>query len=435
VTDQLPPQDLAAERAVLGAMMWSNEALTEVLNQLSGQEFYQPKHQAIFAAIVAARRDGVAPDPIAVSDRLQKADELSRCGGDPYILGLYQGVTTPANATYYAEIISGKAALRNLAQAAQFINQLAHAGASGSDLDEILDHARAAVDKATADYRNRNHDEGADIGDLVLEALDRYAQPKPPGLPTGWPDLDEILDGGLRPGNLVVIGARPSVGKSTLGANLALQAARNGTGALLASMEMHKTEITDRILASLASVELSRLTRHQLTEDDWQRIQYWSIQLQEVPLRIEDTSDLSLARLRSLARDRAHRPGGLGLVVADYLQLMRTTERRNDNREQQVAELSRGLKLLAKELNVPVVALAQFNRDVKHRAEKRPVLTDLRESGALEQDADVVMLMWDDQDRPGERQVVVAKNRQGAVGDVRLSWAPHYARLRSLHSA
>jgi replicative DNA helicase len=432
VTDHQPPHDFAAERAVLAAMLHSRNAVADAADLLAGDEFYQPAHHTIYTAILAVHRDGIVPDLVSVSDKLRQRGELARV--EKHLLDLASGtVGTPVNADYYAEIISGKATLRKLAAAAQRITQLAYSGAGGVDLDEVLDHARAVVDTATAGYRNRNHDEGADVGDLALAALDRYAQPEPPGLPTGWQDLDNMLSGGIKPGNLAVIGARPAIGKSVMGTNLATQAARNGTGALFASLEMHRDEVMDRIFASLGAVELDRLTRHQLTDDDWERVKYWALQLQEVPLRIEDTPHLSLARLRSLARDRTRQPGGLGLVVADYLQLMRPTDSKA-HRQEQVAELSRGLKLLAKELEVPVVALAQLNRQVEHRQDKRPGLPDLRESGAIEQDSDIVMLMWDDPDREGERQLVVAKNRQGRTGDVRLSWAPHYARMRSLHA-
>jgi replicative DNA helicase len=433
VMDHQPPQDLAAERAVLGAMMRSADAVADVAELLDDAELYQPAHQAIYRAILAVHRDGIVPDPVAVSDKLAQRGELTHTGGDKYLLDLYAGVNIARNAEYYAEIISGKASLRRLAAAAQRITHLAHSGAGGAELDEVLDQARAAVDAATAGYRNRRHDEGTNIGDLALAALDRYAQPQPPGLATGWADLDDMLSGGIRPGNLAVVGARPSIGKSVLGINLAVTAARTGTGALFASLEMHRDEVMDRIFASLAAIELDNLTSHKLSDDDWARVQYWAVQLQEVPLRIEDTPELSLARLRALARDRTRHPAGLGLVVADYLQLMRPTDSRA-HRQEQVAELSRGLKLLAKELAVPVVALAQLNRKVEDRADKRPGLSDLRESGAIEQDSDIVMLMWDDPDRVGERQVNVAKNRQGRTGDVRLSWSPHYARMRSLHA-
>jgi replicative DNA helicase len=435
VTDLEPPQDLAAERAVLGVMLESDDACADVAGLLTGAEFYKPAHRAIFDAVVAVRRDGTQSDPVTVADWLRRRGELGRVGGEKYLLDLHgTRVAVPVNAGYYAEIISGKAALRNLAAASQRLAQLAHCGVGGVDLDEVLDQARATVDEATAGYRNRNHDEGVDVGELALDALERYDQPQSPGLLTGWDDLDELLAGGIKPGNFAIVAARPSVGKSMVGTNLAVNAAKRGTGALFASLEMHRDEVMDRIYADLAGVELDHLTRHQLSDYDWERVRQVAVALQSYPLRIEDTPHLSLARLRSLARDRTRHPAGLGLVVADYLQLMRPADIRTQ-RQEQVAEISRGLKLLAKELAVPVVALAQLNRDVERRLDKRPNLSDLRESGSLEQDPDIVLLMWDNPERVGERQIVVAKNRQGRTGDVRLSWSPHYARARSLHIA
>jgi replicative DNA helicase len=431
-TDPLPPHDEAAERAVLGAMMTSQRAVGDVSDLLGdGADFYHPRHQAIYAAIVAVHQDGVVPDPVAVGDRLRQVGAFDRVGGTKTLMDLYAAVSTATNADYYAERIKGIAALRRLGEAGEHLQQLARSGAAGPELDEVLDRARARVDSATAGYRDRLHDEGADADDLAAAALERYRQPVTPGLPSGWHDLDDMLTGGLKPGNFCVVGARPSVGKSLMGINWATHVARNNTGALFASLEMHRDEVMDRILADLATVELDHLTRHQLTPEDWGRVEEWAGKLKGVPLRIEDTPHLSLARLRSLARDRTRKPGGLGLVVADYLQLMRPTDSKA-HREQQVAELSRGLKLLAKELHVPVVAMAQLNRQVEHRSERRPTLSDLRESGSLEQDADVVLLLWDDPERVGERQLVVAKNRQGRIGDVSLGWSPNYARMRSL---
>lgn len=436
MTDQLPPQDLGAERALLGAMLHSREAISDVVDLLTGAEFYRPAHQAIYAAIVAVHNGGDVPDPVTVSAELQHRGQLKQAGDDTYLLELFAAVSVTANAEYYAELISGKAALRKLAESSRRLQQLAHSGVVGEDLDTVLDQARAMVDAATAGYRNRNHDEGVDIGALAAASLDRYAQPEPPGLPSGWHDLDDMLNGGLKPGNLCVVGARTGVGKSVMGINWATHVALSGVGVLLASLEMDRNEVVDRILADRALVKLDRLARHQLDDDDRNRVQRRVHELQDVPLRIEDTYQLSLAKLRSLARDRTRKPGGLGLVVADYLQLMSPADRKAP-RQEQVAELSRGLKLLAKELHVPVVAMAQLNREGAKRSSPRPMLSDFRESGAIEQDANVVMLVWDDPEKPGERQVSVAKNRQGRTGDVTLSWSPQYARMRSaarLHS-
>lgn len=428
-----PPQDIDAERAVLAAMLNSTNAIDDVAGMLRGADFYRPAHQIIFDTIIDVHRDGGRPDPVTVGDRL--GSELRRVGGTEYLLDLYGALLVAANADYYAEVISAKAVLRRLSEAGQRVYQWAHTSVTGPDVDGLLDRARAAVDEATASYRNRSHEEGAWIGDLAKAALDRYAQPKLPGLATGWADVDQILNGGLRPGQLVIVGARTGVGKSVVGINLAVEASRAGRGVVFASLEMDRDEITDRVLAQVASVELGSLTRHQLSPDEWLRVEKASGQLQGVPLRVEDASSLSLARLRSLARDQRRHVAGLGLVVADYLQLLNGADPRVP-REQQVAQFSRELKLLAKELRVPVVALSQLNRMSEQRTDKRPTKADLRESGSIEQDADIIVLLWRDPapEHDGEIAFIVDKHRQGRTGDVYLQWAPHYARARSLYS-
>lgn len=432
--ERLPPQDLAAERAVLAAMLHSTDAIDDVTGILNAEDFYKPAHQAIYRAAVAVYHEGGRPDPVTVADKL--GAELARCGGGHYLFGLYQDLLVTSNANHYAELIAGKATLRRLSEAAVTITQLVFNGAGGADLDAVLDTSRAVVDAATASYRNRGHEDGAWIGDLATRALTRYAEPELPGLSTGWPDVDRILSGGLKPGQFIVIGARTGVGKSVVGINLAVQSALAGQGVVFASLEMDRDEITDRIIAQVASVELGALTRHNLSPDEWGRVEIAAQELQDVPLRIEDASSLSLARLRSLARDQRRHPAGLGLIVADYLQLLNGADPRVP-REQQVAQFSRELKLLAKELHVPVVALSQLNRQAESRTDKRPTKADLRESGGIEQDADIIVLLWMDpaEEHHGEIAFIVDKNRQGRTGDIYLAWSPHYARARSLHIA
>lgn len=432
-TEPMPPHDLDAERAVLAAMLHSTDAIDDVTGMLTPEDFYKPAHQAVYRATVAVYHEGGRPDPVTVATKL--GDDLGRCGGAPYLFDLFQALLVASNADYYAEIIAGNAALRRLSEAAQRITQLVFNGPTGTGIDEVLDTSRAVVDEATASYRNRGHEDGAWIGDLATRALTRYAQPELPGLPTGWPDVDRILSGGLKPGQFMVIGARTGVGKSVVGINLAVQTALAGKGVVFASLEMDRDEITDRVIAQVASVELGSLTRHALSPDEWARVEVAAQKLQGVPLRVEDASSLSLARLRSLARDQKRHPAGLGLIVADYLQLLNGADPRVP-REQQVAQFSRELKLLAKEMHVPVVALSQLNRQSEARTDKRPTKADLRESGSIEQDADVIVLLWMDpaEERQGEIAFIVDKNRQGRTGDVYLAWAPHYARARSLHA-
>lgn len=432
MTERQPPQDLNAEQAVLAAMLNSQRAIDDVAPMLAAEDFYRPAHQIVYRAILAIHHAGGRPDPITVSGKLTD-DELRQVGGQVRLFELYQGSLGEANADYYAEKVSAKATLRRVTETATRMYQIAHANLDVDEIDEVLDRIRADVDEATASYRNRGHEEGIDAEVLVEQALERYRQPKPPALSTGWNDVDQVLNGGLRPGQLMVVGARPGVGKSVIGINLAVQAAMSGKGVIFASLEMHRDEIADRVLAQLAGVELSNLTRHQLSPHEWTEVEKAAQKLRGVPLRIEDAPSLSVARLRSLARDQMRRPAGLGLLVADYMQLLNGADPRMP-REQQVAQFSRSLKLLGKEVHAPVVALSQLNRMSEQRNDKKPSKADLRESGSIEQDADIIVLLWPDpsEEHQGEIAFMVEKHRQGPTGVVYLQWAPHYARARSL---
>ncbi len=431
-SEKQPPQDVDAERSLLGALIMAPKVLVDVVDVLAAEDFYRPAHAAIYGAILDIVDRGDVPDPVTISERLSALGTLERCGGGTYVFELYSLAQTAANVPYFVDIITGKAALRRTAEAAVSIYDMAHGDVMAEDVAGLLEQARAAIDKATTAFERRRDDEGTFVGDLAVQTLERYAQPRPHAVPTGFADLDELLDGGLRPGTLTVIGARPSVGKSICGLQIAVNAVRSsGIGAMFASLEMPRSEVMDRVYAQLGGIELRRLTKHQLTQHDWELVRYWSGQLQDTPLRIEDTPHMSMTKLRGLARDLTRHKAGCGLVVADYLQLM-TSGKRAESRQLEVAEFSRQLKVLAKELKCPVVALSQLNRSVEARSTPRPVLADLRESGAIEQDADNVLLLWDNPEREGERQLVVAKNRQGPLGDVRLSWAPYYARAGSL---
>lgn len=432
MNDQQPPQDVDAERALLGGLMMAPKAIPYVMDRITGADFYQPRHGAIFAAVVAVHDGGQAPDPITIREQLAADGHLERCGGAPYLIELFQNAVVAANIDYFVEVVLSKAVLRRIAESGMRVYELAHREVLAEDVGALVEQARGLVDAAASRYQNRRDDGGQWIGDLAAMTLDRYTQPKPPAVSTGFPDLDDLLDGGLRPGTFTVIGARPSVGKSILGEQIALQVVQDdGQGVLFASLEMSRNEVMDRAFAQLGKIELSHLTRHELSERDWEVVRMWAVRLREVPLRVEDTPHMSMERLRGLARDLTRHPAGCGMVVADYLQLM-TSGKRTESRQLEVAEFSRQLKLLAKELHCPVVALAQLNRGVDGRSTPRPILSDLRESGSIEQDADNVWFLWDDPEKPGERQLHVAKTRQGRTGDVSLSWSPHYARAGSL---
>lgn len=422
--DLMPPHDAHAEQATLGAILSSARALAEVAEVLEPGDFYRPAHQAVYRAALHLEQAGEPVDPVTVADHLERTGDLARIGGAPYLHTLFAAVPTAANAAYYADIVAERATLRRLLEASQRIAQHALTGTANGDVADVVENARQTLDSVTS--RARAEVAVHDLDALAVDALDRYASPEPPSLATGWPDLDDIL-GGLRPGTLTVIGARPGVGKSVLGINLVTHTASRGLGALFCSLEMPRTEVVDRIMANLASVELDRINRHRLAPDDWNRVRAAASDLKGWPLKVVDHHSMSLARVRAVARDRVRTPLGLHLLAVDYLQLMRPADPRAP-REQQVASFSRGLKLLAKELAVPVVALAQVNRGSEQRSDRRPALADLRESGSIEADADAVLLLHHDPEHPGELEVTTAKNRHGRTGTTYLGWSPHYAR-------
>lgn len=417
-----PPANVDAERAVIGACLISPRALDGCAEHVTVEDFYRPAHQDLFRAMLAMRDTGQEVDALTLTSHL--GARVHKLGGAGYLHDCMQAVPTAANAEHYAQLVADKATLRRLSQAATHISQLSHQGTG--EVADIVERARASLDTVAAS--SRGDVETWDVDALIDEALIRYKDPAPPAVSTGWGDLDQILNGGLRPGTLTVIGARPNVGKTVIGANLATNIARTGGGALIFSLEMPRAEMTDRVLASVSRVDLSAITKHQLTQSDWSRVQHAAQQIRSWPLAVNDHPHLSLTGIRSLARDRIRSPRGLAVVVIDYIGLIRPADSKIP-RQEQVAAFSRGLKLLAKELAVPVVALAQVNRDAEKSDNKRPSVHQLRESGAIEADADVVWLLHRD-DKPehsGQIDIYVGKNRHGGLGAVTLAWNPRYA--------
>lgn len=432
--DRQPPADLAAEQSALGGMLLSRDAIPDVVAALAGgQDFYRPAHQTIYRAIIDLYERGDPADPVTVAAELHRRGELLRLGGAPYLHTLIATVPTAANAAHYAEIVAEKALLRRLVEAGTRIVQLGYHGEDADDAAAVVERARASLDAVatTAQGDVQVHE----VDDLAERALLRYADKAKPGLSTGCPDLDAVLAGGLRPGTLTVIGARPGVGKTAAGIGIAVHAALQGHGALFVSLEMTEAELMDRVIANLASVRLIHLIRHTLGDSEWSAVQKAVDRLASVPLAVVDNPTLGLTAIRSIARDRTRTAAGLSLLVIDYLSLMQPANPRAD-RHEQVAAMSRGLKLLAKELHVPVIALHQLNRESEKRVGKKPQLSDLRESGAVEADADNVWLLHrpdePDDPRQGEIDFIVAKNRQGPTTTVTQAWLPHFARVVSL---
>lgn len=421
-----PPCDLAAEMAALGAAIQSPEALAAVVDVCAPDRFYRPNHEKILAAALTLYGKGEPVDPVSVAAELGRRGELLTVGGAPYLHTLMESVPTAANVGYYAEIVADKAILRDLADAGTFTSQLAYEGSV--EPIAAVERARQRLDAVAAGART--DDAVYTAAQATQRAVERYRNPKAPGLKTGWRDLDAIIPGGLRPGWLVIVGARPKVGKSFLGVSLPLYVAQNDVPAAICSLEMPEAELTDRLISQVAGVELDALRACKLTDYEWQDVNIAVSKIRPLPLTILDSKRQTLSSIKSRVRD-LKRGVGCELLVVDYLTLITPADTRAP-RQEQVATLSRGLKLLANELKIPVVALAQINRGPEARADRRPMSSDLRESGAIEADADQVWLLHHDEDVDGEIEVNVALNRHGAPGVAHLAWNPRLARIRDL---
>ncbi|MFF0626740.1 replicative DNA helicase [Streptomyces sp. NPDC004296] len=435
--DRVPPQDLDAEQCVLGGMLLSADAIGDVVGLLAARDFYRPAHATVFSAILALYGRGEPADPITVAAYLTTCGEITRIGGASYLHTLVQAVPTAANAAYYAEIVADRARLRRICEAGTRITQLAY-GAEG-EAAEIADAAQAELYAAVEVRREDEPKAPADTLETTFDELDRIARRKGAitGLSTGFTDLDALLQG-LHPGQLVVVAGRPGLGKSTLAMDFARACAINaGQTALFFSLEMGRDEINMRLLSAESRVGLHRMRAGTLTEDDWDRLAKHRGPVSAAPLFVDDAANLTLMEIRAKAR-RLKQTRGLALIVVDYLQLLTHGGRRPESRQQEVADISRSLKLLAKELGVPVVALSQLNRGPEQRVDKKPMLSDLRESGAVEQDADVVILLhredaYDKESpRAGEADLIVAKHRNGPTAIVSVAAQLHLSRFASL---
>ncbi|MFB7475579.1 replicative DNA helicase [Kitasatospora sp. NPDC056184] len=431
---RIPPQDLAAEQSVLGGMLLSADAIGEVTGQLKPRDFYRPAHATVFSAALDLYGRGEPADPITVAAELTRRGELARAGGASYLHHLVAVVPAAANAGYYAHIVAERAQLRRLTEAGTRIANMGYA--ADGDAAEIADAAQAEL-YAAVDVRAEDEPKApADTLEATFDALDRIARTKGAitGLPTGFADLDNLLQG-LHPGQLVVVAGRPGLGKSTLSMDFARACAiRHGRTALIFSLEMGLDEINMRLLSAEARVGLHRMRAGTLTEDDWERLGRHREAITAAPLFVDDSPSLTLMEIRSKAR-RVKQQRGLDLVIVDYLQLLTHGGRRPESRQQEVADMSRSLKLLAKELGVPVVALSQLNRGPEQRTDKKPLLSDLRESGAVEQDADVVILLhredaYDKESpRAGEADLLIAKHRNGPTAVVTVAAQLHTSRF------
>ncbi len=432
---RVPPQNIDAERSVLGAMLLSKDAIDAATEVLAGRDFYQPAHEAIYESIVELYSASKPVDAVTVAAEMQRTGDLQRVGGAPYLHTLVSGVPVASNAAYYAEIVHEKAVLRRLVEVG---TRIAHMGyLEQGDLDSIVDRAQAEVYSVT---EHSTSEDFAPLSEIIgptfdeLEAIEGRDGDMA-GVPTGFAKLDELTHGFHR-GQMIVVAARPGVGKSTLGLDFCRNASiKHGLRSAIFSLEMSRVEITMRLLSAESKVSLNAMRGGKLGDNQWALLADRTGAISEAQIYIDDSPNLTMMEIRAKAR-RIKKRHGLDFVVIDYLQLM-TSGKRVENRQVEVSEFSRQIKLLAKELDIPIVAISQLNRGSEQRTDKRPQLSDLRESGAIEQDADIVLLLH----RPelyerdpgneikGEAEFIVAKNRSGTTGTVNALFQGDFSRF------
>lgn len=423
-----PPHDLVAEQSTLGGMLLSKDALADALEVTRGRDFYIPKHEIIFSAILALYSAGEPTDVVTVTDHLIKSGDLAKAGGADYLHTLTSVVPTAANAGYYADIVHRHALRRHLREVA------ASAAATAEDgrLDPVdaIEDVRQMLDQIGVTGQISLDPIGHAPFDAFVETIEVG---KPQHVTTPWWDINRII-GGFRPGSLNVVAARPAQGKSIIALQAALRLALDGPVAYI-SLEMGKEEVVSRMVAQMGQVGLQNLVNHEITPEYWSRIAAVRKQIANLPLYLATSDEVStITQVRAFARSVARKaPKGQRLagIVVDYLGLLTSAER-VENRQQEVSGFSRSLKLLAQQLNCPVIALSQLNRGSTQRKDPRPILTDLRESGSIEQDADTVWLLHrDEKNRPNDLEIEIAKNRQGQNGRAVLKWEGMFARAIS----
>ncbi|MEW6872313.1 replicative DNA helicase [Trueperella pyogenes] len=434
--DRLPPQDLEAERSVLGGMMINKDAIADVLEVLQGEDFYRPAHTSIYAVILDLFSRGEPADAVTVSAELQRRGELDRIGGRTYIFDLVNGVPTAANTGYYAHIVREQAQLRSLIEVGTRITQLGYT-TDGADVAELLNTAQSEVFQMTESRTKNDYASFHDIVPGLIEELEINASRDGAvsGLATGFHDLDGVLNG-LRPGQMVIVAARPGMGKTTIAMDFCRHIAfREHKPVAFFSLEMGRTELAMRVLAAEGEIPLSALISGDIRQNQWERISKTLARIAEGPLYVDDSPNLTMMEIRAKSR-RMRQQHGIELIVIDYLQLLTSGGRTPESRQQEVSEFSRSIKLLAKELDVPIIAIAQLNRNPEQRNDKTPQVSDLRESGSLEQDADVVMLINRPQAEDGSldmppAEVIVGKNRSGPTAKIELAFQGNYTRFAS----
>ena len=438
LAQRLPPQSLEAEVSVLGGILLENEALNRVLEVIQEGDFYRESHRKIFSAILQLYERNEPADLITLSEVLKKREEFEAVGGIEYLNSLVNSVPTAANITYYAKIVKEKSILRKLINRATEIISQGYGGSG--DVDEFLDRAERSIFEISEDRIRPSFYPIKDIIKSSFKTIEKLYEKRQliTGVPTGFAKLDELTSG-LQPSELIIVAGRPSMGKTAFALNIAQHAAIEGqVPAAIFSLEMAKEQLALRMLCSEAKVDAHRLRGGFLSESDWPKLTRAAGNLSEAPIFIDDTPGLTALEMRAKSR-RLKKEHSLGLVIVDYLQLMRGRPD-SDTREQEISDISRSLKSLAKELNVPVIALSQLNRRVEERGDRRPQLSDLRESGAIEQDADVIIFLYRDEvyskseDNKGKAEIIIGKQRNGPTDKFELAFLDKYTCFENLSS-
>jgi len=432
------PSDMLAEQCTLGGMLLSQEAIADVFDAVRGPDFYAPKHEIIYSAIIELFNRGEPTDVITVTDQLSKTGELVRAGGADYLHTLTSIVPTAANAAFYADIVQEKATLRRLIEVGTKIAQMGYT--AQGDITELVNQAQSdvyAVSKAGAGEDYVPLFDSIDAAVALMENAQKRGG-EMVGVPTGFQKLDEMTHG-LHPGQLIILAARPAVGKSTLALDIARNASiRHKKPVIFFSLEMGRAEIAMRLLSAESRIYLQAMRKGNLSDNDWSRIASVRGEINSAPLYIDDSPNMTLVEIRAKCRRLAKRVG-LEMIVIDYIQLM-TSGKKVESRQQEVSEFSRALKLLAKEIGVPVIAISQLNRNSERSENKKPELSHLRESGSLEQDADVVVLLHREdmakreEERDGLAELIVAKQRNGPTGPVMVNFLGQFSKFEDQKS-
>jgi len=443
-THRLPPQNLEAEMSVLGGVLLENDALNKALELLTPDDFYRESHRQIFLALITLSERNEPADLVTLTAELKQRDQLDAVGGSSYLATLVDYVPTAANINYYAKLMKEKSVARHMISVA---TEIATRGYEGQEIDKTLDWAEKSIFEISSMKTRPSYFSTKEIMKDTFKAIEKLYERKElvTGVPTGYTDLD-TMTAGLQPGDLVIVAGRPSMGKTAFCLNVVEYAAMHAdrpSAALVFSLEMGKEQLVQRMLCSVARVDASRLRTGHLGETDWPKLTNGAGLLSEAKIFIDDTPAISVLELRSKAR-RLKAEHDLGIIVIDYLQLMQGSN--PESRQQEISEISRSLKALAKELNVPVIALSQLNRSLENRTDKRPIMADLRESGAIEQDADVIMFVYResvyceacrkrdgscDKGHEQDAEIIIGKQRNGPIGTVHLTFRGQFTRFEN----